>query len=349
MRILLTADPFIPVPPVHYGGIERIVASLAVHFQELGHAVGLLAHPDSQCPAGFLAKWPSTDPRQAGDHVRNTLALVNTVREFRPDVVHSFSRLLYLAPLLPSRLSKVMSYQRQPGGRQIAVGARLAGRSLIFTGCSGFIAAAGRRAGGNWRAIPNFVDTAALQFKAAVPDDAPLVFLSRIEAIKGTHLAIEIAKRTGRRLKIAGNFGATEADRKYWDELIQPELNRNGIEYVGVVDDVAKNALLGSAAAMLVPIQWEEPFGIVFAEALSCGTPVIACPRGALPEIVRDGVEGRLINTIEEGCEAVRSLPAISREKCRARAESEFSLSVVAQRYLATYQGLRNQTAGRRG
>ena len=107
MKILLTADPYLPVPPRLYGGIERIVASLAEGLRKLGHTVGLVAHPDSTEPVAFLAAWPDVLANSALGHVRNTGALLAAARQFTPDVIHSFSRLLYLAPLLPARLPPV--------------------------------------------------------------------------------------------------------------------------------------------------------------------------------------------------------------------------------------------------
>src|SRR5207253_376923 len=158
----------------------------------------------------------------------------------------------------------------------------------------------------------------------------------------GADWAIEIARRSGRRLLIAGNHSASAHEAVYWKEKIEPRIGRDGIDYVGPVDDVQKNELLGKAAAMVVPIQWDEPFGIVFAESLACGTPVIACPRGALPEIVRPGVDGFLVNSIEEGCEAVARIGALSRADCRQRAESHFSARAVVARYIDLYERLRS-------
>jgi glycosyltransferase involved in cell wall biosynthesis len=255
-------------------------------------------------------------------------------------VLHSFSRLLYLAPLLLHGPVKVMSYQRPAGGWQIRLCAAACGRSLAFTGCSEFIARTGGSYGGTWQAIHNFVDTKSYRFSPSVPADAPLVFLSRIESIKGTHLAIEIAKRAGRRLLIAGNHADSGEEGEYWATRIKPELGRNGIDYVGPLDDPSKIAFLGSAAAMVVPIQWDEPFGIVFAEALACGTPVITCPRGAVPEIIRDRVEGFLIRDAEQGCRAVAQIATIDRRQCRARAEQAFSASAIVPQYEALYRVL---------
>jgi glycosyltransferase involved in cell wall biosynthesis len=320
--------------------VERVVAALLAELRRRGHEVGLVAHPDSSAATDYFLGWPNALPSSAADHARNTLALLKAVTRFRPSIVHSFSRLLYLAPLLASRIPKIMSYGRFPGGRQISLSASVASSSLTFTGCSTFIATMGSKYGGTWRTVPNFVDTDLYKFVPGVPDDAPLVFLSRVEPIKGTHVAIEVAKQAGRRLLIAGNHSASGPEGEYWSAVIKPQLGRAGIEYIGPVDDKSKSELLGSAAALIVPIQWDEPFGIVFAEALACGTPVITCPRGATPEIIRDGIDGFLIRDVSDGCQAVHSLGTIDRRQCRQRAEQAFSVAAVVPQYEALYKEL---------
>lgn len=349
MRILITADPEIEVPPRLYGGIERIVDGLVRHLRRRGHHVGLVAKAGSQCAADAFHEWPGASSLSRRDTLVNALALWRAARSFQPDVIHSFSRLAYLTPLLRGRTPIVMSFQRDPTLRTVSAAVRLAGPGVLhFTGCSEYIATCGRRAGGDWSGIPNFFEIDALKFSPSVAADAPLCFLSRVESIKGAHWAIEIARRSGRRLVIAGNHAEAGAEGEYWRTQIEPWIGRDGIEYVGAVDDVAKNRVLGEAAAMVVPIQWDEPFGIVFAEALACGTPVISCPRGSLPEIVRQGVDGFLIRSIEEGCEAVGRLPGIDRAGCRRRAEQEYAPDVVVSRYVELYERVRAERAGRR-
>jgi glycosyltransferase involved in cell wall biosynthesis len=338
MRILLTADPEIPVPPRGYGGIERIVDALVRALRAQGHVVGLVAHADSTSPADRRFAWPGRRSGSRADLLRNIAALHHAVAQFSPGVLHSFSRLAYLLPLLPSRLPKIMSYQRHTGGRGIAWAARLGGQRLRFTGCSEFICGQGRKAGGRWTAIPNFVEMDKYTFVAAVPPDAPLVFLSRIETIKGPDLAVAIARASGRRLILAGNPAERGPERDYWDRKVAPEIGRHGIEWIGEVDDVQKNALLGRAAALLLPIQWDEPFGIVFAEALAAGTPILACPRGAVPEIVADGRTGFFISSLATGVAAVARLTELDRAACRRTAEEKFSLAVCAEQYLALYR-----------
>ncbi|MEO6847709.1 MAG: glycosyltransferase, partial [Chthoniobacterales bacterium] len=269
MKILITADPELPVPPVYYGGIERIVDGLVREFVQMGHEVGLVANPASTSPATTLFGWPGATSQSKSDTVRNIVALNSAVKTFRPDVIHSFSRLAYLTPQLLSKTPKIMSYQRHVGGRQISSAAKLGGRSLQFTGCSEFICAMGRPSGGTWHAIPNFVETDKCPFTDKVAADAPLLFLSRIETIKGADMAIRIARRAGRRLVLAGNHSSSPAEAEYWKQKIEPEIGKDGISYAGEVNDKTKWPLLAAAAAMLVPIQWDEPFGIVFAEALA--------------------------------------------------------------------------------
>jgi len=349
MRILITADPEIEVPPRLYGGIERIVDGLVRRLRARGHQVCLVAKPGSQCEADAFHAWPGASSLSRMDTIANTWTLWKAVRAFKPDVIHSFSRIAYLTPLLRGSIPIVMTFQRDPTMRTVGLAVKLAASDVLrFTGCSDYIAAVGRRAGGDWRGIPNFFEVDALKFSPAVAADAPLCFLSRVESIKGAHWAIEIARRTGHRLVIAGNHAESGHEADYWRKEIEPWIGRDGIEYVGPVDDAQKNKVLGEARAMVVPIQWNEPFGIVFAEALACGTPVISCPRGSLPEIVRQGVDGFLITSIEEGCAAVGKLDTIDRAGCRRRAEQEYAPEVVVQRYYDLYERARAALAARR-
>jgi glycosyltransferase involved in cell wall biosynthesis len=270
--------------------------------------------------------------------LRNAFALAQAAKSFRPDVLHSFSRLAYLLPLLRSPLPKIMSYQRHTGGAQIRWATRLGGNSLRFTGCSEFICRMGRPSGGEWHAIPNFIEPDKIRFVPHVPAEAPLVFLSRVESIKGPDLAIAIARQAGRRLVIAGNRADSGPERDFWERSIAPHLGRDGVEYIGEVGDAEKNTLLGRAAALVVPVQWDEPFGIVFAEALAAGTPVISCARGALPEIVEPGRTGFLIRDVNDGVAAVNRLASLDRAACRHAAETRFSVGTCGARYLSLYK-----------
>jgi glycosyltransferase involved in cell wall biosynthesis len=339
-KILLTADPGIPVPPKLYGGIERIVADLAKGLKEKGWEVGLVASAGSELEGVKIFPWAVDRPCGLGCHVANAIALFQAWQKFRPDVVHSFSRLIYLWPILWGGGKAVMTYQRSTGGLNLRFAQFFGKRRLEFAAISGHIARQGRGQGGVWHVVPNFVDTEKYTFVREVPPEAPLVFLSRVEPIKGADLAIRIAKQSGKKLLLAGNRVETGSAKGYWEKEIAPHLGKDGISYVGEVDDLQKNELLGKAAALLVPVQWDEPFGIVFAEALACGTPVISCPRGALPEIVKEGKEGFLIGNEEEGVGAVKQIGIINREICRRKAEEKFSLSIVSNQYIQIYEKL---------
>lgn len=304
----------------------------------------MLAHRNSQSPAHQRFAWPGTQSTSARDSLRNAIALRHAVHGFAPDVLHSFSRLGYMAPILPSRLPKLMSYQRHTGGRQIAFASRAAAGSLRFTGCSEFICAMGRRSGGKWSMVPNFVEPEKITFVPRVAADAPLLFLSRVESVKGADIAIAVARASGRRLLIAGNRAEHGPERAYWDGRIAPHLGWDGVTYVGEVDDARKDELLGQAAALIVPIQWDEPFGIVFVEALAAGTPVITCARGALPEIITPGETGFFITSIADGVTAVHRLADLNREACRHSVVSRFTAGRCAAQYMALYSRMADKT-----
>lgn len=340
MRILITADPELPVPPTLYGGIERIIDVLVRGLRSRGHTVGLVAHMESSCPADRFFVWPGLSSQNRFDTLSNMATLRSVVYQFQADLVHSFSRLQYLLPCLNTALPKIMSYQRQPTAKAVRWANRLAGNSLTFTGCSDHICHQGRATAGVWYPIHNCVELEKYTFQPQVAEDAPLIFLSRVERIKGAHNAIAAARRANRRLLIAGNRVDTLEGHQYWTTEIEPYLGQDGIEYIGPVDDPQKNELLGQAAAMIVPIEWEEPFGIVFAEALACGTPVISYPRGALPEIVRSGIDGFLVNQIDDMVDAIASLPQLDRHRCRQRVEACFSAEAIVKQYERLYYTL---------
>jgi glycosyltransferase involved in cell wall biosynthesis len=342
MRILVTVDPYIPVPPRHYGGIERVVDLLVRELARRGHDVTLVAHPDSRTPARLI---PYGRPPHVGRLIRaQELAQAGgALWRMRHDVdlVHSFGRLAAMLPILPlRRVPKIQSYQRAVHWPGIARAASLAGPSLVFTGCSASVHRRRPARSGDWRTIPNGVDITRYTPRASVDADAPLVFLGRLDPIKGAHDAIAIARGAGRRLIIAGTPLTDGPDAGYFQQRILPHLDDVHVRYIGPVDDAEKNQLLGSAAAFLMPINWEEPFGIVMAEALACGTPVIGYARGSVPDVVVDGVNGFICRSVDEAVVAVGALSRIDRRVVRADCEARFSGTVVADAYEALYAEL---------
>ncbi len=333
MRIALTVDPEIPVPPQLYGGIERIVDLLSRGLSGRGHNVTLLAHPDSNT-AGRLLPYPGRQSQNLWDTVQNTFH-VGQLAFDAPDVVHSFGRLAYLAPLLPLRIPKIMSYQRHVTTSRVRWAMRLSrGGSMLFTGCSDHITAE-IQPHAPARTVYNGVPLDMYEYVPSVPEDAPLLFLGRIACIKGTHRAVEVARRTGRALIIAGNVPDDEID--YFRREVRPHLDGEQMRHVGPVDDDEKNDLMGRAAAFLMPIEWEEPFGIVMAEAMACGTPVIGTRRGSIPEVVTDGETGFVCDDVDEMVEAVGRIGTLSRKACRRRCEAHFSAQAIVDAYEQLY------------
>ena len=187
----------------------------------------------------------------------------------------------------------------------------------------------------NWHAIYNFTDTE--YFK---PDEQKrrsyFVFLGRIEPIKGTYEAIQACIAANVKLVIAGNI-PTEY-QWYFDEKVKPYLKEGLIEYIGVVNDAQKLNLLQRAKAMLFPIKWEEPFGIVMAESMACGTPVIAFKRGSVPEVIEKGVNGFVVENVLEMIDSIKIVSIVKGFQVRNIAVSKFSVTVIAKQYLSLYK-----------
>lgn len=339
MKILLTCDPEIPVPPHLYGGIERIVDMLISDYVSLGHDVTLCANSKSQVSCKLVA-WKGEKSQHTFSTIKNTLRLTALIFRNRFDVIHSFSRLAYIIPIMPLSIIKIMSYQREPSVNQVSKAVSLSKkRTMVFTGCSNYITDQLRpvaEAYTIYNCVPVHKYTATID----VADDAPLVFLGRIEEIKGTHIAIEVAKKCGKRLIIAGNIPTAKKD--YFEYKIKPQLD-DRITYVGSVNDSEKNEILGKSLAFLMPIQWNEPFGIVMAEALACGTPVIGFGTGSVPEVVQNGVNGFVCNNVEEMVAAVGRVHTLDRRKARMTAEEKFSNTKICGDYLSLYKTLLNR------
>jgi glycosyltransferase involved in cell wall biosynthesis len=333
MRIAVTVDPEIPVPPAHYGGIERIVYLLVKELSGRGHDVTLFAHPDSRVPCRLVA-FPGDRSASLLHAVRNSTCIVEEALRERFDIIHSFGRLGYLVPLLPAPVPKIMSYQRHVSARSVIWGNRLSRGSLHFTACSEHLAA-GLLGLGDWHVIYNAVSPESYTFQREVAADAPLVFLGRVEPIKGPHIAVQVARATGKRLVIAGNV--PREHRGFAEEQVFSHVDGEQIRYAGVVDDAQKNVLLGSASALLMPVLWDEPFGIVMAEALACGTPVIGFDRGSVPEVIEDGRTGIICSDVGAMIAAVGAIGKLDRACCRQSAEARFSADAMVGGYLDLY------------
>jgi glycosyltransferase involved in cell wall biosynthesis len=347
LRILVTADPELPVPPLLYGGIERIIDLLVNGLIARGHEVTLVAHRESASSA-TLVPYPTTSSRGIVATIRHSAVVTRAAMRFRPHVIQSFGRVAYLMPLLTSSAVKVMSYQRAVTPRTARWATRLARGTLTWTACSRHVARPVEQFG-TWRVIYNGVPTDRLPFTTSVPADAPLMFLGRIERIKGTHVAIDVARSCGRTLVIAGNVPEDREAQDYFRTSVEPHLDGTRVIYVGPVDDERKSKWLTRASALLMPIQWDEPFGIVMAEALASGTPVIGIGRGAVSEVIDEGVTGFVCTGPEDMVAAVARLPEISRLRCRRMAEDRFSHTSLVNAYESLYRdvlSMRTHPAG---
>lgn len=342
LSVLLIMDPFIRVPPKHYGGIERVVANLADGLQRRGHSVTLWAAPGSRIlgavePFGREGEWTRWS------NVRNTLTLTARLWRFpgRFDLIHNFGRLVYLAGVLRWDLPKVQTYMRPVNQKNVRRVHYLGGARVYFTTVSAAMRDTAAAGGGEWTVVPTCAPADAYPARTDVdPMTAPLVFLGRLERCKGAHTAIAVARRLNRPLRIAGNISPLPHEQVYFHRELEPQIDGHLITYVGPVDDSQKRELLGSAAALLLPIEWEEPFPVVLPEALLCGTPIIAFRRGGVPEGIDHGDTGFLCETADEMAALVGRLGEIDRGRCRQEAERRFSDDAVVDAYEGLYARL---------
>lgn len=340
MRVLLVMDPFIAVPPRTYGGIERVVADLADGLDMRGHEVTLWAAPGSSTRAALRA-FGREGEWTRWSNLRNVATLTSwffrDARRF--DVIHNFGRLAYLSSILRRNVPKIQTYMRTVNPRNMQIAAHAGARRLHFTAVSDAIRRTGAPGGGEWSVIYNCARPSAYEPRYDVDaSTAPLLFLGRLDRCKGAHTAIAVARALGRRLIVAGNVSPLAHEREYFDRELQPQFDGRLIDYVGPVGDTAKSALLGRAAALLCPIEWEEPFPVVLPEALMCGTPVVAFARGGMPEGIEHGRTGFLCHTAGEMAALIPTLPSIDRRVCRAEGERRFSDRTIINEYVALYE-----------
>ena len=333
MKILIPVDPEIPVPPTNYGGIERIVDALVTAYRKKGHEVYLLANPESSAKdASAIYKWEALESRGFRNVWRNAWKLYEVAKQVKPDVIHSFSRLMYLYPSLIFLRAKVlMTYQRKISHKSTSLASFVGGRNISFTAISNKMLNHLKLFKNKFTTTYNFTLTDYFVPDESLPKEH-LMFLGRIEDIKGTHEAILTAIATNNKLIIAGNI--QPGHDEYFNEKVKPYLTNPLIMYVGPVNDELKLYYLQRAKAFLFPIKWEEPFGIVMAEAMSCGVPVIGFRRGSVPEVVKDGINGFIVNNTEEMIEAVNKIGSLDSRIVRADCVRRFSVDVISEQYL---------------
>ncbi|NDJ18695.1 glycosyltransferase family 4 protein [Myxacorys almedinensis] len=348
MRIAQIAPLWESVPPPAYGGIELVVSLLTDELVRRGHDVTLFASGDSHTLALLESVHPHAlrlDPSVKEHPVYEMLQLgraYDRAQEF--DVIHSHigCAVLPLAKLVKTPTihtlhgvftpdnEKLFTHARQQPYVSISDTQREPRLNLNYVST-----------------VYNGIDLESHKFYAQPADPPYLAFLGRISPEKGTHLAIEIAKRSGWHLKIAGKVDRVDVD--YFEESIRPQIDGVQIEYLGEANHAQKNELMGNAIATLFPITWREPFGLVMVESMAAGTPVIAMRRGAAPELIDHGKTGFLCDRVEDCVAALEQISTLDRAACRSHVNRRFSVKQMVDGYEAVYQQFLSDRFARNG
>ncbi|HSK10283.1 MAG TPA: glycosyltransferase family 4 protein [Vicinamibacterales bacterium] len=338
LRIAQVAPLYESVPPKLYGGTERVVAYLTDELVRLGHDVTLFATGDSQTSARLVPVWPrSLRLEESCDQLAPHVLMVEEVAQLADefDMVH-----FHIAPLhLPL-------VRRLPGVAHVTT---LHGRldldelAPVFSEFSDVpvvsISDAQRRPlpDAGWvGTVHHGLPTSLFHFHPG--PGRYFAFLGRISPEKRVDRAIAIAKACGCRLRVAAKVDP--ADRDYFERQVRPLLRDPLVEFLGEIGEADKNAFIGGASALLFPIDWPEPFGLVMIEALACGVPVIAFEGGAVPEVIDHGVTGFVVRDVDEAIAAARQIDRIDRRACRAAFERRFTSARMAAQYLKIYRRL---------
>lgn len=340
MRIAQVAPLHESVPPALYGGTERVVSFLAEELVAMGHDVTVFASGDSRTSAELVVgatRALRLDPDSTNDNVlSHHLAMLSQVskRADQFDIVHFHTDPLHylLSDQMPTASVTTLH------GRLDLVDTQ---RSLrAFRHQPHIAISASQRRPVPWLNVVSTVHHGlpANLLRPGAGDGGYLAFLGRMSPEKRPDLAIEIARRAGVPLRMAAKVD--EADRAYFEREITPLLDDPLVEFIGEVGEGDKAAFLGGARALLFPIDWPEPFGLVMIEALACGTPVIAAPCGSVPEVIEEGVTGFVVASVDEAAAAVQRLGSLSRERCRARFEQRFTARRMAETHELVYQQL---------
>jgi glycosyltransferase involved in cell wall biosynthesis len=348
MRIAQVTPLYEAVPPRFYGGTERVVAHLTDALVELGHDVTLFASAEAQTKARLIPVRDQAirlDPAPLKSDLAAHLSMLSEVRRRQDqfDVIHFHTDMIHF-PFFEDRAARTVTtlhgrldlkdldevYRRWPRFPLVSISDDQR-RPLPSA---------------NWAATVQHGMAQSL-YSFSPKGDGYLAFLGRISPEKRPDRAIAIAKASGRRLKIAAKVDA--ADRVYFEEKIAPLLDHPLIEFIGEIGDGEKSAFLGGAEALLFPIDWPEPFGLVMIEAMACGTPVIAYDCGSVPEVIEDGLTGFIVRTDAEAIAAVGRLPELDRAAIRRRFEDRFSATAMARRYIDLYDRLAAPAEARLG
>ena len=334
MRIGMISPLEMRVPPTAYGGTELVVGLLTEELVRRGHQVTLFASGDSVTNAKLVSVCPS--PLWGSHRDVGVLTMLNVVScleqaaEF--DVIHNHTCFEGLATAGLVKTPVLTTFHRGLSGDYLLLFEQYEGwYNTISYSAKSLLPPKDRFVG----VVYNAIECASYPFNSGRRDDY-LLFLSRMSPEKGPHLAIEVARQLKMRLIIAGNVHPV--DRDYFQSDVLPLVDGVRILYVGEADYYHKRDLLSKARCLLAPITWEEPFGLFMAEAMACGTPVIALNRGSAPEVVRHGETGFVVKSLEEMVEAVHRVHQIDPHRCREHVEQNFNVPRMVDGYEQAYE-----------
>jgi len=338
MRIAQVAPLALPVPPGQYGGTERVIHDLCEALVGRGHDVTLFASGDSETRARLVAGAPRALWKKKG--LLDPLAPVFCMHEqlFRSvgdfDVIHTHTDFFAFPYARHSPTPVLTTLHGRLDPPHVAEALRLfPAVHLVAISCS----QQSQVPQANWAGVVHH-GLAAENYTFDPAGGEGLLFLGRLTREKAPHAAIDIAIEAGVPLTLAGRVDP--AARRYFKREVEPRLDHPLVRYVGEVGDAEKQALLGASRALLFPIDWPEPFGLVMIESMACGTPVIARPKGAAPEVIADGVTGVLADTREELVVAVKAVQRLDRKACRRHVEKHFSVAAMTAAYEQIYEKL---------
>ncbi|PYI44315.1 MAG: glycosyl transferase [Verrucomicrobia bacterium] len=340
MRIAQVAPLYESVPPKYYGGTERVVSYLTEELVRQGHDVTLFASGDSETKAHLVAACRRSlrmDKHCVDRLAHHMLMLENVVqRAAEFDIVHFHTDYLHF-PL--SRREQITHVTTLHGRLDLP---DLVPLYQEFREMPVISISNGQREPlpwANWQAtVYHGLPADMYQFRDKT--GTYLAFLGRVSPEKRVDRAIEIAKQVGIPLKLAAKVD--RVDKDYFETVVEPLLRHPFVEFVGEIGEGEKEEFLSNAYALLFPIDWPEPFGLVIIEAMACGTPVIAYRGGAVPEVMEEGHTGFIVEGLEDAVDAVRRVPELSRKRCREVFDHRFTAARMAHDYVQVYERLTN-------
>lgn len=344
MKIAQVSPLYESVPPVSYGGTERIVSYLTEEFVRQGHDVTLFASGDSKTSAKLVAPCEQSLRRMKS---QDPLARHFVEMKMVQDHVDDFDVIHYHIDYLHYPFS---SWGRTPNVTTLHGRLDLPDLEELYRVFDDIPVISISDAQRKPQPHINWVSTVYHGFPDNLYEYYPekgdyLVFIGRLSPVKRVDRAIKIAKKSGIKLKIGGIINPE--DENYFNNHIAWQLEDPLVEYVGEVNERQKSELLGKALCMLFPIDWPEPFGMVMVESMACGTPVVAFRNGAVEELVMSGLNGYAVNSVEEAVRAVNEIEKINRPDCRRYFEDNFHVSLMAENYLKAYERLIEKAASK--